>query len=154
MQHKQRKHFEVVELGTDSLTWETVRRLRKQVDDLEAELSASQMGNDYSWESHRRLIGEQQEEIARLQKKLTEMRLSMERNRALVIHSATYEERDRMPAVCDDCGHRCAQDELKQLAEIDDLGQRLNAGCEVPAGECPHCGSLAYLEPVAGMNWR
>ena len=32
------------------------------------------------------------------------------------------------------------------LAEIKDIDQRLTAGDSVPAGECPNCGALAYLD--------
>jgi len=47
--------------------------------------------------------------------------------------------------VCDDCGRTCYTGELaKQLAQIERLGERLDPGAEVPAGECM-CGALAYL---------
>ena len=32
-----------------------------------------------------------------------------------------------------------------QLCQINDLDQRIEPGAEVPACECPECGSLAYL---------
>lgn len=32
------------------------------------------------------------------------------------------------------------------LLDIDDLGQRLDAGGVVPAGQCPECNALAYLD--------
>jgi hypothetical protein len=53
-------------------------------------------------------------------------------------------------AVCDNCLLRCA---VSALDSIVDLGQRLDAGGEVPAGQCPACGALAYLrseDPVGG----
>lgn len=31
------------------------------------------------------------------------------------------------------------------LEDTPDLGQRLDPGDEVPAGECAHCGALVYL---------
>lgn len=33
-----------------------------------------------------------------------------------------------------------------QLDEIPDLAERLDPGSEVPAGECPECGCLCYLD--------
>lgn len=46
---------------------------------------------------------------------------------------------------CDDCGAEVPQDDLeKSLYEIDSLEDRLDAGSEVPAGECG-CGAFAYL---------
>jgi len=32
-----------------------------------------------------------------------------------------------------------------ELNEIDDYWERVDVGCEAPAGECPKCGCLAYL---------
>jgi predicted RNA-binding Zn-ribbon protein involved in translation (DUF1610 family) len=46
-------------------------------------------------------------------------------------------------AVCDNCGTRTPVDELE---EITDEWTRVQPGGEVPAGECPKCGSLAYVE--------
>ncbi len=43
---------------------------------------------------------------------------------------------------CDNCDSRWPKD---QLAPADDLEGRLDPGSEVPAGECPECGALAYL---------
>lgn len=44
---------------------------------------------------------------------------------------------------------RCAKCEAEwqesQLAAPHRLWERLDPGSEVPAGECPECGSLAYL---------
>jgi hypothetical protein len=48
-------------------------------------------------------------------------------------------------AVCDNCGHYCADEDLKNAK---DLGQRLDPGSVVPAGECPKCGALSYPTPV------
>ena len=47
-------------------------------------------------------------------------------------------------AVCDNCRLYCA---VSELDLIDDLEQRLDPGGVVPAGQCPHCGALAYLKP-------
>lgn len=35
--------------------------------------------------------------------------------------------------------------EFRDLSEIQDLSERLDAGSPVPSGECPACGSLTYL---------
>lgn len=43
---------------------------------------------------------------------------------------------------CDNCGGVYAESTLRQPA---DLEQRLDPGGEVPLGECPGCGALAYL---------
>jgi len=45
-------------------------------------------------------------------------------------------------AACDNCDWtgRC-----DALDPIDDIDQRLDPGSEVPAGQCPECGALAYL---------
>lgn len=51
---------------------------------------------------------------------------------------------DTAIAACDNCLLRCA---VLKLDEIDDLEQRLDAGGEVPAGQCPGCGALSYLVP-------
>lgn len=44
---------------------------------------------------------------------------------------------------------RCANCQLlfviEELDDIDDVGERLDPGGEVPAGQCPECGALAYL---------
>jgi len=45
-------------------------------------------------------------------------------------------------AKCDNCGKIF---DLKKLLPCKDLLQRVEAGCEVPAGDCPECGALAYL---------
>lgn len=55
-------------------------------------------------------------------------------------------------AVCNNCGTTWTANELRDIANPE---QRIEAGCEVPAGECPDeaCGALCYLvkkskEPV------
>ena len=45
-------------------------------------------------------------------------------------------------ARCDNCA---AMIEVIDLGEIEDFFLRVEAGSEVPAGECPSCGALAYL---------
>lgn len=47
-----------------------------------------------------------------------------------------------MKAECGNCGQ--IWDET-DLAEIKDYFQRVEAGGEVPAGECPECGALCYV---------
>jgi len=44
--------------------------------------------------------------------------------------------------VCDNCGHECRASSLKLIC---DAQERLTPGGEVPAGECPKCGALSYL---------
>lgn len=48
---------------------------------------------------------------------------------------------------CDNCDWRGTLNELgAELEEIKNLAERLSPGGEVPAGECPCCGCLAYIE--------
>lgn len=47
-------------------------------------------------------------------------------------------------ARCDDCG---TETPTRALRRINDPGERLHAGEETPAGQCPQCGALAYLVP-------
>ena len=47
-------------------------------------------------------------------------------------------------AICDNCRLYCSVDELDP---IQDLDQRMDPGGVVPAGQCPSCGALAYLQP-------
>lgn len=50
------------------------------------------------------------------------------------------------PCHCQNCGWRFMERQLKcDLEEIPNLTERLEPGGEVPIGECPECGSLAYL---------
>jgi DNA-directed RNA polymerase subunit RPC12/RpoP len=53
-----------------------------------------------------------------------------------------------MMYVCDNCGRRYErQEDFKHVfPRIPDLLQRLDPGGTVPAGECPECGALVYLE--------
>lgn len=47
-----------------------------------------------------------------------------------------------IPCACDNC------DWIGPATQVDDIqdpGERLDPGSEVPVGECPECGCLAYL---------
>lgn len=51
---------------------------------------------------------------------------------------------------CSNCGWSGFYDSLgATLIQIADLGERLDPGSVVPAGECPECGCFAYLEQVS-----
>lgn len=51
-----------------------------------------------------------------------------------------------MRCECEDCDWHGIADQLGcEFADIPDLYERLDIGSEVPAGECPDCGCLAYL---------
>jgi len=55
-------------------------------------------------------------------------------------------------ATCDNCG---ANYHVDALREIKHYHQRVDIGGEVPAGECPECGALAYLSSKpAGVQYR
>lgn len=47
-----------------------------------------------------------------------------------------------LAAVCGNCDWT---GRVKQLKTIKDPDERLDPGDEIPAGECPDCGALAYL---------
>ncbi len=47
--------------------------------------------------------------------------------------------------VCGNCSWQGPLAAAKELAHVPELAQRLTPGDEVPAGECPKCGALAYL---------
>ena len=50
-----------------------------------------------------------------------------------------------MQCECPNCGWTGDEDDLGcQLCDVPDLLQRIDAGEEVPAGECPECGALAH----------
>lgn len=53
----------------------------------------------------------------------------------------------RDPAVaCDNCDWSGVESDLDATLEsVPHLCERLDPGSEVPAGECPECGALAYL---------
>jgi DNA-directed RNA polymerase subunit RPC12/RpoP len=50
--------------------------------------------------------------------------------------------------VCDNCGKRYEREEELRFVfpAIPGLAERLDPGGIVPAGECPECGALVYLE--------
>jgi hypothetical protein len=63
------------------------------------------------------------------------------------------------PVVCDNCDWQGVAQELDDIA---DAQERLTPGDEVPAGQCPECGALAYLSKeekprkvyvVQGVHW-
>lgn len=49
---------------------------------------------------------------------------------------------DSAPVQCDNCDWAGT---LAEVEIIEDAEQRLDVGSVVPAGECPVCGTLAYL---------
>lgn len=54
----------------------------------------------------------------------------------------TYLQPDAgIPCTCDNCGETTASDDLNMVT---DLEERVGPGYLCPAGQCPHCGSLAY----------
>ena len=55
---------------------------------------------------------------------------------------------DNAPCLCTNCGTTTP---FVKLNSIDDIEQRISPGDEVPAGECPECGCLAYL--VKPKEW-
>lgn len=58
--------------------------------------------------------------------------------------------RDNLKVKCDDCGWEGTQDDLDTpLGDLKFIGERLDPGSEVPAGECPECRALAYVEREA-----
>ncbi len=54
-----------------------------------------------------------------------------------------------MKVTCDNCGWTGDADTALPdgLSGVENLHDRLDPGCEVPAGECPTCYALAYLDP-------
>lgn len=51
---------------------------------------------------------------------------------------------------CDDCGEEML---ASQLDMITDIEERLTPGGIVPAGQCPHCGALAYYADGYAPSW-
>lgn len=64
-------------------------------------------------------------------------------------------EDDDAPVRCDNCGWEGVASDLEM---VNDIQERINAGCETPAGQCPEddCGALAYLikPPIWTMAGR
>ncbi|QPC87114.1 hypothetical protein GA830_10445 [Mesorhizobium sp. NBSH29] len=56
---------------------------------------------------------------------------------------------DYSPCRCADCGRVT---HFSDLAAIKDMEQRIDPGEIVPAGECPECGALAYVDDT-GPNY-
>lgn len=52
---------------------------------------------------------------------------------------------DGTPVKCDNCGWKGT---VKAVNELEDPLQRIAAGEECPAGECPACGAVAHLANV------
>lgn len=50
--------------------------------------------------------------------------------------------------VCGNCGLYFDEGEIIPLEKVKDLFERIDPGEEVPAGECPKCGALAYVNDV------
>ncbi|MEI8198047.1 MAG: hypothetical protein WCI73_19305 [Phycisphaerae bacterium] len=48
-----------------------------------------------------------------------------------------------LPAACDNCPWI---GRMREVNPIHNLGERIEPGGEVPAGECPQCGALAYVK--------
>ncbi|MDA5627815.1 MULTISPECIES: hypothetical protein [Agrobacterium] len=46
-----------------------------------------------------------------------------------------------VPCTCDGCGETTMSDELEMVTDVE---ERVNPGYLCPAGQCPHCGALAY----------
>jgi len=59
------------------------------------------------------------------------------------------ESPDHTRAACDNCDWAGT---VSQVAEIKQPDQRLEPGSEIPVGECPKCGALAYL--VADVRYH
>lgn len=51
---------------------------------------------------------------------------------------------------CDDCGKEMLAGQLDMITDIE---ERLTPGGIVPAGQCPHCGALAYYADGYAPSW-
>lgn len=60
-----------------------------------------------------------------------------------------HDETSDRPVACDNCDW---EGEERQLAAIHDIHERIEPGREVPVGECPACGCLAYYEEAGVMQ--
>jgi len=52
---------------------------------------------------------------------------------------------------CDNCGEVLGDSELKPIVQME---SRVEAGKEVPSGECPYCGALTYIHKKPAENIR
>lgn len=53
---------------------------------------------------------------------------------------------------CDNCDWAGTESQMgKTLFEMEKLWDRIDPGCEVPAGECPECGACCYLDRVRAV---
>lgn len=58
-------------------------------------------------------------------------------------------EKTEKTVTCDNCDWTGSEDELsRSLYQIHHLAERLDPGSVVPAGECPECSCLAYIDPT------
>lgn len=56
----------------------------------------------------------------------------------------TYDQSDTRSCWCENCEWRGQANQTR--FPIPDLWERIEPGGEVPVGECPECGALAYLD--------
>jgi hypothetical protein len=54
--------------------------------------------------------------------------------------------------VCGNCEWKGTEQEVYSLEFAPRLGERLTAGDEVPAGECPACRAFCYLVKVSSSR--
>lgn len=53
--------------------------------------------------------------------------------------------------ICDNCGAGYEYGDTRiNISDIENLYERLDPGAEVPAGQCPKCGALCYVEKEKG----
>ena len=57
---------------------------------------------------------------------------------------------DDIRCVCDDCGEETMSQDLDMVT---DLEERVSPGFICPAGQCPHCGALAYYADAAAPDY-
>lgn len=58
---------------------------------------------------------------------------------------SNHVETDR-PVECDNCDWKGTEKQMRaEFCDVEDLHELIEPGKEVPAGECPECGALAYL---------
>jgi hypothetical protein len=49
-------------------------------------------------------------------------------------------------ATCPECRETMKIEDVTPLSQVPRLGERLDEGSEVPAGQCKHCESLVYVD--------